>query len=195
MIRCAVAIEPELKVSSSICTGPSSGHFMHSIQRVLPIFQNLDGATLSSHAFSQACIAAGWPAPVDDGSGLCDVEHPSEGTYLVLDTVTTPTTVICRLEQNDKYDPDEMLEDDELRRKFDASFEQALAALRACFAPVLNEGTYEKPYKWRFAHFQGLNSVIALEQSDYDPQYGVQLVLVLQPLPRKPHRSAITSKW
>ena len=75
------------------------------------------------------------------------------------------------------------------------SFEQSLAALRSCFPSALNEGTYEKPYKWRFAHFQGLKSVIALEQSDYDPQFGVQLVLVLQPLPRKPHRSAITSKW
>jgi hypothetical protein len=168
---------------------------MPSIQQVLPIFRELDGATLSERTFSEACARSSWPEPVGDGSGLWDVEHPSEGTYLVLDTTTKPTTLICRLEQDDEYDPDEMLEDDELRRRFDERYEQALAVLRACFPPALTEGIYEKPYKWRFAHFQGLNSVIALEQSDYDPQYGVQLVLVLQPLPRKPHRSAITSKW
>ncbi|WP_129646927.1 hypothetical protein [Peristeroidobacter agariperforans] len=168
---------------------------MPSIQLVLPIFRDLDGATLSARTFSEACIASGWPEPVDDGVGLWEVEHPTERTYLVLDTSTKPTTLIGRLEQDDEYDPDEMLEDDELRRRFDERFEQALAALRSCFPLALTEGTYEKPYKWRFAHFQGLNSVIALEQSDYDPQYGVQLVLLLQPLPRKPHRSAITSKW
>jgi hypothetical protein len=168
---------------------------MSSIQRVLPIVRDLDGATLSARTFSEACVKAGWPAPVDDGVGLWDVEHADEGTYLVLDTTTKPITLICRLEQDDEYDADEMLEDAELRREFDASFEQALAALRPCFPTALAEGTYEKPYKWRFAHFQGLNSVIALEQSEYDPQFGVQLVLVLQPLPRKPHRTAITSEW
>ena len=168
---------------------------MHSIQAVLPIFRNLDGATLSARTFSEACVASGWPEPVGDNVGLWDVEHPAEGTYLVLDTETKPTSVICRLEQNDEYDADDLLEDTDLRREFDASFEQALAALRSCFPVALTEGTYEKPYKWRFAHFQGLNSVIALEQSDYDPQFGVQLVLVLQPLPRKPHRSAITAQW
>ena len=168
---------------------------MHSIQPVLPVLRDLDGATLSARTFREACVASGWPEPVDDGVGLWDVEHPGDGTYLVLDTVMKPTTLICRLEQNDAYDADDLLEDDAPRRKFDASFEQALAALRSCFPSALTEGTYEKPYKWRFAHFQGLNSVIALEQSDYDPQFGVQLVLVLQPLPRKPHRSAITSMW
>jgi hypothetical protein len=168
---------------------------MHSIQAVLPILRDLDGATLSARTFGEACVTSGWPEPVDDGTGLWDVEHPVDGTYLVLDTVMKPTTLICRLEQNDEYDGDDLLEDDALRRKFDASFEQSLAALRSCFPSALTEGTYEKPYKWRFAHFQGLNSVIALEQSDYDPQFGVQLVLVFQPLPRKPHRSAITAKW
>jgi hypothetical protein len=168
---------------------------MHSIQSILPILRDLDGATLSPRTFSEACIEAGWPEPKDDGVGLWEVEHPDEGTLLVLDTTMKPVTLICKWQQDEEYDGDDLLEDDELRRNFDASFEQALAALRSCFPSVLTEGTYEKPYKWRFAHFQGLNSVIALEQSDYDPQFGVQLVLVLQPLPRKPHRSAITAKW
>jgi hypothetical protein len=169
---------------------------MHSIQRALPIFRELDGATLSARTFSEACVKSGWPEPVDDGVGLWEVEHPDHGILLVLDTAMKPTTLICRLgEEDDWFDADDLLEDDELRREFDASFEQSLAALRSCFPVALTEGTYEKPYKWRFAHFQGLNSVIALEQSDYDPQLGAQLVLALQPLPRKPHRSAITSKW
>src|SRR5687768_4152820 len=100
---------------------------MPSIQPILSILRNLDGATLSARTFSEACVAAGWPEPVDDGVGLWEVEHPAEETYLVLDTTMEPITLIGRLEQDDEYDPDEMLEDDELRRKFDASFEQALA--------------------------------------------------------------------
>jgi len=168
---------------------------MHSIQPLLPLLRDLDGATLSAQTFTAACVASGWPQPVDDGIGLWEVEHPDAGISLVLDTVTKPTTLICRLEQDDEYDADDLLEDEDLRNDFDASYEQSLTALRASFPTALNEGVYEKPYKWRFAHFQGLNSVIALEQSDYDPQFGVQLVLVLQPLPPKPHRSAITSKW
>ncbi|MFC4314071.1 hypothetical protein ACFPN2_33670 [Steroidobacter flavus] len=168
---------------------------MQSIQSVLPLFRDLDGATLSAATFSEACAKSGWPAPVGDGIGLWEVEHPAEGALLVLDTVTKPTTLICRLQLDDEYDSEDLLEDRDLRRQFDASFEQSLAALRSCFPAALIEGTYEKPYKWRFAHFQGMNSVVALEQSDYDPQMGTQLVLLLQPLPRKPHRSAITSKW
>lgn len=168
---------------------------MPSIQPVLPLLQALDGAALSPRSFSEACVTLGWPAPADDGVGLWEVELPHEGTLLVLDTETKPITLICRLQQDDEHDADDLLEDDELRRTFDASFEQALAALRLCFSAALTEGTYEKPYQWRFAHFQGRNAVIALEQSDYDPQFGVQLVLLLQPLPRKPHRSAITAKW
>ena len=171
------------------------GSFMHSIQPVLPLLRNLDGATLSAHTFSEACIQASWPEPVDDGVGLWEVEHPDAGIYLVLDTTMEPITLICKVEQDDEYDADDLLEDDELRRNFDASFEQGITALRASFPAKLAEGTYEKPYKWKFAHFQGLNSVVALEQSEYDPQFGVQLVLVLQPLPRKPHRSAITANW
>jgi hypothetical protein len=168
---------------------------MHNIQTVLPILRDLDGATLSADSFAEACVKLGWPAPLDDGVGLWDVEPPSAGVYLVLDTTMKPVTLICRLEQDDEYDADDLLEDEALRRQLDSSFEQTLAALRSCFPIVLAEGTYEKPYKWRFAHFQGLNSVIALEQSDYDPQFGVQLLLVLQPPPRKPHKSAITAKW
>ena len=103
---------------------------MSGIQQVLPIFRDLDGETLSAHTFSEACIKSGWPAPADDGSGLWDVEHPSAGTYLVLDTTMKPATLICRLEQDDAYDADEMLEDDELRREFDEHFEQSLAALQ-----------------------------------------------------------------
>lgn len=120
--------------------------------------------------------------------------HPSEGTSLVLDTVTEPTTLICRSVQDDAYEADALLES-ALRQAFDSSFEQALAALRECFSSPITEGTYEWPYKWRFTHFHGLRSVIALEQTDYDPVMGVQLVIVIQPLPSKRHRSAITSAW
>jgi hypothetical protein len=56
-------------------------------------------------------------------------------------------------------------------------------------------GTYASPYNWRFAHFRGLNSLIALEQTYYDPIMGVQLMLLLQPLPSEPRRSAITAGW
>lgn len=164
------------------------------IQSVLPILRNLDGENLSPDTFSVTCTASGWPEPVGDGIGLWEVENPREGTALVLDTVTKPTTLICRLVQDDAYETDALLEP-ALRQTFDAAFEQALAALRECFASPITEGTYERPYKWRFAHFRGLRSVIALEQTDYDPIMGVQLVVVVQPLPARRHRSAITSEW
>ena len=167
---------------------------MQPIQPVLTLLRDLDGETLSPSTFSAACVAAGWPAPADDGIGLWEVEHPADGTSLILDTVTKPTTLICRLDGNDDYDADD-LRKGPLRQRFDATFDEALTALRACFPSSLAEGTYEKPYNWRFAHFQGLRSLIALEQSDYDPIMGVQLVLVLQPLPAKPRRSAITAEW
>jgi len=92
--------------------------------------------------------------------------------------------------QDDTYEAEALLES-ALRQTFDATFEQALTTLRECFSSPITEGTYEKPYNWRYAHFQGLRSVIALEQTDYDPIMGVQLVVVVQPLPSKRHRSAI----
>lgn len=167
---------------------------MHLIQSILPIVRDLDGATLSPQTFTAACVAAGWPKPVDDGIGLWELEHPNADIFHVLDTSIQPTTLICRLEEDTDYDADDLLERGP-RRKFDASFEKALAALRACFAAPLIEGTYEAPYHWRFAHFQGLRSVIALEQSDYDPAMGVQLLLLLQPIPDQPHQTAISSAW
>jgi len=42
---------------------------------------------------------------------------------------------------------------------------------------------------------EGLNTLIALEQTHYDPIMGVQLVLVLQPLAAEPPRSAISAEW
>jgi len=77
---------------------------MHSIQPLLPLLRDLDGATLSAQTFSEACVASGWPQPVYDGIGLWEVEHPDAGISLVLDTETKPTTLICRLEQDDEYD-------------------------------------------------------------------------------------------
>jgi hypothetical protein len=98
------------------------------------------------------------------------------------------------LEQDDDYEADDLLEG-ALRDRFNASFEQAFTALRATFPSFITEGTFEPTYNWRFAHFQGLRSIIALEQSDYDPIMGAQLVVILQPLPRKRHESAISSTW
>jgi hypothetical protein len=167
---------------------------MLPVQSILPIVRDLDGATLSPQTFSAACVAAGWPEPVDDGIGLWEVEHPEQEILLVLDTSMKPMTLICRLEPDNDHDADDMLERS-VRRKFDGSFDKVLAALRDCFASPLSEGTYEPPYHWRFAHFQGLNSVIALEQSDYDPEMGLQLVLLVQPVPDQPHQTAITSEW
>src|SRR5688572_9937014 len=130
---------------------------MQSIQSILPIVRALDGATLSAPTFSAACVAAGWPKPMDDGVGLWEVEHPEQEILLVLDTVTKPTSVICWLELDEEHEADDFLKRG-LRRKFDASFDTALATLRASFGAALSEGTDEPPYHWRFAHFQGLNS-------------------------------------
>jgi hypothetical protein len=107
--------------------------------------------------------------------------------------VTKPTTLLCRLDSSDDYEPDALLEGP-LRRRFDDNFLSALFFLNAKF-PLLLNGTYAAPYDWRFAHFQGLNSLIALEQSYYDPIMGVQLLLLLQPLSPVPARTAISAAW
>lgn len=165
---------------------------MHSIEPVLPIFLGLDGTTLSPQTFSSICVRCGWPEPVDDGIGLWEVAHAANGTPLVLDTVTKPTTLICRLDSDDDYEPENLLRG-RVRERFDLNFEQSTTQLTRLFPTRVAEGTYAPPFDWRFAHFQGLNSLIALEQTHYDPVMGVQLILLLQPARRVD--GAVTSTW
>jgi hypothetical protein len=169
---------------------------MYPIETVLPILESLDGNALSPAAFAAACMASGWGEPIADGIGLWEAKHPSDGTRLILDTVTEPTTVLCCLDSQDDYEPDALLKG-ALRRAFDQNFFACVELLRSRFPRSLGAGTCEPPYNWRFAHFQGLSSRIALEQSDYDPIMGVQLLLLLQPLPAEPARStsAISAAW
>ena len=169
---------------------------MYPIESVLPVLETLDGNTLSPDAFSAACRASGWNEPAADGIGLWEAEHPADGPRLILDTVTEPTTVICCLDSHDDYEPESLLEG-ELRRRFDQNFFACIEVLRSRFPHPLDAGTYEPPYNWRFAHFQGRRSRIALEQSYYDPILGVQLLLLLQPLPAEADLSgsAISASW
>jgi len=166
---------------------------MYSVESVLPIFEALDGAALTPGAFSKVCKAAGWPEPIGDNIGLWEVEHPEEGTPLILDTVTTPTTLICRLACDDEYEPDALL-DTPLRRSFDDLFQRAAATLKSRFAFV-GEGRSEPPFDWRYAHFQGVNACIALEQSYCDPIMGVQLLLLFQPASAVTAQAPITADW
>jgi len=167
---------------------------MIPIESVLPIFEAIDGADLSPRTFATVCTTSGWEEPVNDGIGLWEASHATDGTMLVLDTVTKPTTLFCRLDARDDYEP-EALRDGPLRLTFDAHFVHSLERLRARFPRSLAQGTYGSPYNWRFAHFQGLNSLVALEQTYYDPIMGVQLVLLLQPLPSELPRLPITAAW
>jgi hypothetical protein len=167
---------------------------MISIESVLPIFEAIDGADLSPRTFSAVCATSGWSEPVNDGIGLWEVTNPANGAMLIFDTVTKPTTLFCRLDAHDDYEPD-ALQEAALRRTFDERFVHSLEQLRRRFPQSLALGTYASPYNWRFAHFRGLNSLIALEQTYYDPIMGVQLMLLLQPLPSEPRRSAITAGW
>jgi len=167
---------------------------LYSIETVIPIFAALDGATLSPEAFSAVCKSFGWDEPRDDGIGLWEVRHPKEGTLLVLDTVTRPVTLLCSLDARDAYEPEALL-DGSLRLTFDEEFLQSAELLSSQFPQVMAHGTYAPPYNWRFAHFEGRNSLVALEQSYYDPVMGVQLLLLLQPLTPVPARSAISAAW
>jgi hypothetical protein len=167
---------------------------MYSIELVLPILQRLDGATLSPDTFRSACATAGWPEPVDDGIGLWETEHPSDGTPLVLDTVTKPSTLICRLDSHDDYEP-AALRSGALRDRFDANFARSRDLIASLFPVALAERTYAAPHNWRFVHFAGESSLIALEQTYYDPVMGVQLLLLVQPLPAAPSESPVTSTW
>lgn len=162
----------------------------------VPILESLDGNALSPDAFSSACKASGWSEPIADGIGLWEAEHPADGMRLILDTVTEPTTVLCCLDAHVDYEPDALLEG-ELRRGFYQSFFACVEVLRLRFPRSLGAGTYEPPYNWRFAHFEGRSLRIALEQSDYDPIMGVQLLLLLQPLPAESDLSgsAISASW
>jgi hypothetical protein len=167
---------------------------MTPIESVLSIFERLDGTDLSPRSFAATCEARGWGAPVDDGIGLWEAAHPTDGAVLILDTVTKPTTLFCCLDAHDDYEP-EALRDGPLRRSFDENFLRSAEMLRSRFSRSPTSGIYASPYNWHFAHFQGLNSLIALEQTYYDPIMGVQLILLLQPLPLEPSRTAVTASW
>jgi hypothetical protein len=167
---------------------------MIAIESVLPIFEAIDATDVTPGSFSAACATAGWTEPVDDGIGLWEAAHPTDGAVLILDTVTKPTTLFCCLDAHDDYEPD-TLRDGPLRRSFDENFLRSAEMLRSRFPRSPTSGIYASPYNWQFAHFQGLNSLIALEQTYYDPIMGVQLILLLQPLPLEPSRTAVTASW
>jgi hypothetical protein len=155
--------------------------------------ERLDGAGLTPETFTRVCVMAGWPEPTYDGVGLWEVDHPSEGTPLILDTVTSPITLLCRLDAQDDCEP-EALRNTPLRHSFDDSFLRTAELLTLRFR-ALGRGTYETPYDWQFAHFLGLNTIIGLEQTYYDPIMGVQLLLLLQPSLAEVPTSPITARW
>ncbi|HEX2452639.1 MAG TPA: hypothetical protein VHI99_03005 [Vicinamibacterales bacterium] len=105
---------------------------MISIESVLPIFEAIDGADLSPRTFSAVCATSGWSEPVNDGIGLWEVTNPANGAMLIFDTVTKPTTLFCRLDAHDDYEPD-ALQEAALRRTFDERFVHSLEQLRRRF--------------------------------------------------------------
>jgi hypothetical protein len=112
---------------------------MISIESVLPIFEAIDGADLSPRTFSAVCATSGWGEPVNDGIGLWEVTNPANGAMLIFDTVTKPTTLFCRLDAHDDYEPD-ALQEAALRRTFDERFVHSLEQLRRRFPQSLAPG-------------------------------------------------------
>jgi hypothetical protein len=55
---------------------------MISIESVLPIFEAIDGADLSSRTFSAVCATSGWGEPVNDGIGLWEMQDPKYLSFL-----------------------------------------------------------------------------------------------------------------
>jgi hypothetical protein len=166
---------------------------MDRLGSLLTILERLDGQALAPPVFAARCVEAGWSRPTDDGVGLWESFDPSDGTRLTLDTNLQPPAILYVLDGDDDYQPQALLEAS-LRHRFDLSFLAAAEALGARF-PRLTEGTYNPPYRWRFAHFQGLNAVIAVEQSDYDPQFGVLLLVIWQPAGVGRPGRAISEGW
>ncbi len=166
---------------------------MHPVQALLSLIDSLGTSGLIPDAFSAVCVAAGWPRPRGDGIGLWEASDPVSGTPVILDTITKPTTLICRLECDDQYEPEALL-GSPLRARFDSIFTEAASQLSSHF-PEINRGHYAAPYDWQFVHFEGPSALVALEQTHYDPEMGVQLVLLVQQ-PRPANlRSAITVAW
>ena len=166
---------------------------MHPVQALLRLLDWLDAHGLSPGAFANSCAASGWPEPTGDSIGLWEVNAPVAVTSVILDTLIEPTTLICRLECDDAYEPD-ALREGPLRQRFDSAFTESLRVLSAHFPKAPTRGRYAAPYDWQFAHFEGLNSVVALEQTHYDEVMGVQLLLLLQQ-GAAPSGSAITAAW
>ena len=165
----------------------------HPAQALLSLIDSIGASGFSPDAFSAACVAAGWPFPRGDGIGLWEASDPVSGTPVILDTVTEPTTLICRLECDDEYEPAALL-GSPLRASFDDAFAHAASLLSSHF-PEVARRRYAAPHDWRFAHFQGPSSLIALEQTHYDPEMGVQLLLLVQQPRAANLGSAITATW
>ena len=175
--------------------GDTSSFKWSQAMPILGVLERLDGADLNPSAFTIACASAGWSSPHYDGVALWAATHPLADLPLILDTVTKPTTLLYLLDGHDDYEPEALLEG-ELRHRFDANFLEAEAGVRARFPELLESGTYDPPHNWRYSHFKGVNSRIALEQSFYDPVMGVQLLLLLQPLSSAASRiGPVSAKW
>jgi hypothetical protein len=171
---------------------------MYPIEPILPILASLDRGELTPQAFGAACAIFGWSRAIADGVGLWEARHPTDDTRLILDTVIDPVTLLCRLDDDDDDDREPAaLLDGELRRRFDVDFLTGARLLGSVFPESVGAATHHPPYHWRFAHFRGRNSRVALEQSDHDPLLGVQLLLILQPFPADPTSlgSAISAAW
>ena len=95
---------------------------MYPIAPILPLLSHLDGSDLTPEELGVACVTFGWDRPSDDGIGLWATRRSADDTRLILDTITTPTTLLCHLDGDDDYEPDALVVASVLRRRFDANF-------------------------------------------------------------------------
>ena len=59
---------------------------------------------LHRRSSSDRCVEAGWSRPTDDGTGMWESFHPSDGTRLTLNTPLQPPAIVCELDGHDDYE-------------------------------------------------------------------------------------------
>ncbi|MBS2027531.1 MAG: hypothetical protein JST54_06455 [Deltaproteobacteria bacterium] len=81
------------------------------------------------------------------------------------------------------------------RADYDARFHAYREAVELELGPPAKAGVCPDEPKLAFAAWPGTGAAIVLEQSDYDPQFGIQTLVVMQALSAKDEWPALPNIW
>ena len=170
------------------------------ITRIARNLRTLADAPLEGAAFRAACTAFGWQPDESDFSGKDDnylaFLLPANGRYLHV-TFTEGGAVnlaVLPLLYWEDWDPEFCDSEAQYRRAraaFDRKYERALGQAERVLGPPQRAWVEEDDEdRFRKAVWQGATCLLALQQDDYDVQYGFDINFLLQPhagpLPERP---------